>query len=363
MADRIFVPLIGQFDNIGDIILRRPLARWLRACGSLDVYVGPAPDGFVDGLGLRAEDRIYRSFGSWYSAGIAASGRSHYSFKPGEIQMSVTGLKEHVAMLPMLSVLRARGGRVVRVGSGARNFSVWARVAMMPSLVMSDLLRWRDPETARFMARGGVMPDLAFEEGDAESDWRSPEDRPLLVVSMRGDRGPVPPAWIEGMRAHATAAGLTLQVVTQVARDQARSRELGSRLGAPVLDWDGRDHVRQEARLREVYRRAAMAVSDRLHVLVSAFTHGAAPAALLVTPSGKIGRHFMAVGIQDVDVEAARLDAAGIAAALHNAAQRGPARLARLPNARAELLAVRDLTRSVLRGASAGPTIQEGEHR
>ena len=52
--NNVFVPLVGQYSNIGDIILRRPLARWIQNCGRLHVYTGNAPDGYIEGLQLDA---------------------------------------------------------------------------------------------------------------------------------------------------------------------------------------------------------------------------------------------------------------------------------------------------------------------
>ncbi|MET1017307.1 MAG: hypothetical protein ABWX76_10845, partial [Leifsonia flava] len=58
----IFVPGVGQYDNIGDIILRRQLIAWLKPLGRLHVYVGASPEGYAESLGVGTDDVVYRSF-------------------------------------------------------------------------------------------------------------------------------------------------------------------------------------------------------------------------------------------------------------------------------------------------------------
>lgn len=299
------MPAIGQYDNIGDVILRRPLLAALREHGRLHIYVGKAPQGYTEGLELRAEDVIYRSFARWYVA-LMRDG-SDYVFKPGEIQLSAGGMKEHVAMLPAAALVRARGGQVLRIGAGARSISrAWARL-VKPSVTVATAVYWRDAETADSLG-GQVMPDLAVLTGSGLPG----ADRRVLCISMRGDV-PFPSAeWISTIRSLAQSRNLSLSVVTQVARDEARSRLLADELQASLVGWNGRGHAEQERRLRAHYRDCAIVVSDRLHVLLAAVTEGATPLALLSTPSAKIDRHFSAAGFprSTVVVGAGGVDAA-----------------------------------------------------
>jgi glycosyltransferase involved in cell wall biosynthesis len=344
----IFVPARGQYENIGDVLLRRQLLDWLRECGPLRVYVGYSPDGYDDGLRLRPEDVRYRSFVQWYMAGLAsaARGRASYVFKPGEIQLTLLGMKEHVSMLPLLALVRLRGGVVARVGVGSRNFSRIPRALIMPSIAASDLSLWRDSETAAYLGHGDVMPDLGFGEGSpgsvlepAGSDSESPR-RDALVVSMRSDLGhrPYPSAeWLSAVRTLAGRHNLEVWVATQVHVDDERSRQLAVQLDARLLPWDGTAHHEQEERLRALYRRSALVVSDRLHVLVAALTEGAVPAALLLDSSDKIARHFAAAFIDDVSVASASLGEQGIVDRLEALLGRREELLSQLEFARADL--------------------------
>lgn len=347
----IFVPAIGQFDNIGDIVLRRPLLRWLREAGPLQVFVGPAPSAYVEALELQAGDTVYYSFIRWYLAAFREGmrGRLHYAFKPGEIQLSLVGLKEHVAAVPLLLLARITGGRVVRIGSGTRNFARWPRLFLAPSLALSNLVLWRDAETAAHLGCGGVMPDLGFADGEGISLH---QPRPWIVVSMRGDRKAVSDVWVDAVRQLADRLGLRLRVVTQVARDTAMSRDLALRLGADLIDWDGLEHVSQERRLQAAYRESAVVVSDRLHVLIAAFTHGAVPVAPLTDGSGKVARHFHAAGIEGIALDSQALPARELADAMQAVVARRAELFEALRAARGRLDEVRIRLLSLLRGGS-----------
>lgn len=351
MTASIFVPGIGQYDNIGDIVLRRQLIDWLRPLGTLHVYLGRSPDGYADGLGLEPGDVTYRSFRSWYLAGLASAlrGNTSYVFKPGEIQLTLVGMKEHIAMLPLALLVRIRGGAVARVGVGSRNFSAIPRMLIAPSIWLSHVTRWRDHRTAKYL-RGRAMPDLAFGQGSEHP--ASDSDRQMLVVEMRDDRPYPAPQWIDAVRTFAAKNDLQIMAVTQVLRDSHRSRALARDLGGSILDWDGAAHDAHESRLRALYRRTSVVVSDRLHVLVTAFTEGAMPVAPLVDTSDKIDRHFVAADIGGVSFPTAGMDHAEIVADLDAAVSRRERAFAGLTTARVELEQVRRELEAAISGSS-----------
>jgi len=361
MPREIFIPARGQYDNIGDILLRRQLLDWLRPNGPLHVYLGEAPEGYAEGLGLAPDDVQYRSFRAWYAAALrsAARGRASYVFKPGEIQLTLIGMKEHLAMLPVLALVRARNGRVARVGVGSRNFAPLPRALMGPSIALSNLSLWRDATTAGYLGHGNIMPDLAFaSDGRKEMHDLPDQVRNVLVVSMRSDLDYPSAEWLAGVRAVAVDNGLAIWCVTQVLRDDDKCGRLAVDLDGQALRWDGTGHGEQERRLRDLYRRAALAVSDRLHVLVGALTEGAVPAALLVSaPSqdgsaDKIARHFAAAGLHDVSIDSAELSGSQIQDRLQNLLGRRAPILAGLAEAQAELQTVRRLLDQVLTAES-----------
>ena len=357
---KVFAIGRGQYENIGDIVLRRQLLDWVRPEGGLHVYLGEAPDGYEQGLRLRPEDVVYRSLKTWYAAAMRAAlaGEGSYVFKPGEIQLTLVGMKEHLSMLPLLLAIRARGGRAVRVGAGSRNFAPVPRTLMGPSIALSDLTLWRDDRTAHYMGSGGVMPDLAFGEGADDGAVRrfsgDGSMRDKLVVSMRADEDvhpcPYPTdAWIEGVRAYAAAQGLEIWAVTQVQVDDERTRRLAADLGGRALTWaEVSGHDEQEARLRALYRSTAIALSDRLHVIIAAFTEGAVPVGSMVDGTDKVDRHFRTIGIDGVALTTRGMSAADLVGALERLAARRPELFERLLDARRRLDRSRALVRRVL---------------
>jgi hypothetical protein len=169
------------------------------------------------------------------------------------------------------------------------------------------------------VGRGTVAPDWGYAFGTQDlTVARTGEDRPVLAVSLRGDR-PAPGAvWIDTVRALATDRSLDVVVVPQVGRDLPRARELAADLGGELVAWDGIDHAAAEKMERDVYRRASFVVSDRLHALVLGHTEGALPVGLAPGSAGKLERSLATVGAtgvafstQDVDVTEAlaRIDA------------------------------------------------------
>ncbi|GAA1838312.1 hypothetical protein [Agromyces salentinus] len=361
--NKIFAVGRGQYENVGDIILRRPLLDWVRPLGQLHVYVGHSPAGYDEGLGLAPDDVVYRSFTSWYRAAMAAAvaGEASYVFKPGEIQLTLIGMKEHVSMLPLLATIRLRGGRAVRAGVGTRNYAPVPRAIMGPSIALSDLTLWRDVTTAAYMRRGEAMPDLAFGEGapdDLLPGFAAGDgDRDVMVVSMRADDAarPYPTTeWIEGVRGYAERHGLEIWAVTQVQVDNETSYRLARDLGGQVLAWDELSgHDVQEAKLRELYRRTAIALSDRLHVIIAAFTEGAIPVGSLVDASDKIERHFATIGITDITLATRDMSAEQIVTALESIAARREDMFERLGDARARLVERRMQVQETLRGAAS----------
>lgn len=350
---KVFAVGRGQYENIGDIILRRPLLDWVRESGQLHVYVGRSPPGYDEGLGLGVADVVYRSFWKWYFALLisALRGTASSVYKPGEIQLTLSGMKEHVVMIPAAALVRLRGGTVSRVGVGARSFSPLPRAIMWPSNALSNYTRWRDHCTAAYLGFGPAIPDLGFGEGLDDSEivdaMADTSTRNLLVVSMREDTEVAPRpypdmAWFDGIKSFAESAGLLIWVATQVSVDNDRSRRLASDLGAQLLEWpELSNHRAQEAELRKLYRRALVVASDRLHVIIAAFTEGAAPVGLQLDDSDKVSRHFSTIGIHDISLNTQGISAQQISSSLAMIANRRKPMLERLLEARFRLQQVR----------------------
>lgn len=333
----LFVPLVGQFDNIGDVFLRRQLAGWIGDCGPSSVLVGDAPEEFVEALGLPASSTVFRSLPNWLSKIAGAPRGSSYVYKPGEIQLSAPGMKEHVGLLPVVGLLKARGGRVARVGVGARAGSPIFSKFCAPSTALSDISWWRDDFTRQVMGSGTVIPDLAFAEGSPASEWAE-TGRRLLIVSLRGDRVPPRNAWCEGIRIFAEHAGLEMVVLSQVRRDDVMATEVAERLGARCELFASERSLAHEDKVRKLYRAATLVVSDRLHVLIGAVTEGATVKAAVDGGSQKIARHFAVLDSVDVSVDTSNFPSGvDIAEVLRNTAESAQCPVSMVNGARTRL--------------------------
>lgn len=359
----------GQYENVGDLVLRRQLLEWVATAEDLHVYVGRSPDGYDEGLQLPAGATTHRSLASWYAAGLRAAlrGPVGYLFKPGELQLTLVGMKEHLVVLPLLAAVRLRGGRAVRAGVGSRNFAPLPRLLMRPSIALSDLTLWRDVRSAEYFGTGELAPDLAFGEGASddvvEAARTRTEERNALVVSLRTDLVPPPypgAGWIEGVRRYAAEEGLEIWAVTQVQVDDERTVQLAADLGGKALTWpETADHWGQEQRLRALYRRTAVALSDRLHVVIAAHTEGAVPFGSLTDSSDKLERHFAAIGLHGVSHDVRGWSADQVVAALR-AAEAGRAEACeKLLAARVQLRQRRDQVRRLFGLARSGVEDQQ----
>ena len=57
---RVFAMMTGDYPNIGDALIRERVFAWVRkATDAADVYVGSAPQQWMERLGVRDVDRVY----------------------------------------------------------------------------------------------------------------------------------------------------------------------------------------------------------------------------------------------------------------------------------------------------------------
>lgn len=346
----IFVPLVGQHENIGDVVLRRELVEWLAPEGRMHVYAGSSTDSYDEALELPRDAVVYRSISAWASAltrELIRSSEVAYVYKPGEIQLTVRGLKEHIGLLPLVAVTRMRGGVVLRIGAGARNFGAFPAIVVRSMARLAQFTAWRDTRTTEALG-GLLMPDLGFGQIGRSRESGTPRTR--LTVTMRGDRATPSPVWRTAVRMAAEGLGLKLTVITQVERDETLSQELADEWGCDYIPWLSRNHASQEAELRRIFRESELVVSDRLHALIIAVTEGAAVASVADSPSDKVQRHFDAAGIPIEIFDSAAQSADDILAGLSRATASGPAQQLGLSAALQRLRDMREAVVSAIRG-------------
>lgn len=343
---KIFASAMGQIDNVGDTALRRAFLNALREAGELQVFVGGRSDHYLSGLGLHGEDRVYRTSTEWRHEISRSTLReaSVYAFNAGEIELQRAYALRYLRLAPHLALNRLRGGHAVHTGFGVRQKTAW-RIPVAATLRLCDLVAWRDAYSRSTMGLGHVAPDWAFATGAADADLlASTANRPLLAVSVRYNGRRPDDAWLGALRGLADSLGLDVVAVAQIERDGPLARELAAKLGGTALVWDGPDHFTQEQKLREVYQRSLLVVSDRLHAAVIGLTEGALPLVIADAGPSKAARTLDAVGIKGATIGWIMPDPAALERRASDVISRREPILRHVIEARA---ALQDLTRSI----------------
>ncbi|MFC7404637.1 polysaccharide pyruvyl transferase family protein [Georgenia alba] len=301
----VFAMMTGDYPNIGDALIRERVFAWVRdLTDDADVYVGSAPSQWMERLGVRPFDRVYgtRQIGRWFAALLRAR-RPVLVVEPGELDLGPGVLLRQIAYLAFAVVTRAKGGVVVlpprAVARGASGASAAVHRLMC---TVAQLVWWRNASSVRAIGSGELAPDVAFSE---PVYWGGvDEPRTALVVSMRGPRAWPGEQWVEAVRTFAHGAGLEVVCVAQVRQDEERAAELARALRGTHLAWGETSDVEHEQILRDLYRRAALTVSDRLHVLILAALGGAVPVEMAPDPAPKVAEHFATIGYRDLTCDA-----------------------------------------------------------
>ena len=308
---RVFVSAVGQHDNVGDTVLRRPYLDALRSVGRLHVWIGAQTDDQLGGLGLRDGDVAVRSSTAWRRDLASSAGREPflYGFDTGETELRRPFAARYARLAPLLAANRLRGGCAVHVGVGVRAGTRW-RYPIRAALRVADLVTWRDRPSRRIMGLGEVVPDWAFATGAPARRLVVAGDRPLLAIAMRASLPHAPrtepdDAWADRAGDLARTNGLTPVFTAQIGRDGPLAERLAARAGAEAVVWTDGDHAGMEARLRAVYRRSAAVLSDRLHGLVMGATEGAVPVVLADDPADKSVRTLDGAGIRGTGLDPA----------------------------------------------------------
>lgn len=299
-ARRTFVALTGQRDNVGDSLLRRPLLTAARATGECHVLVGERADDYATNLGLSTADRVYSSRSRWLMAlaRSAVKTRTNLILNAGEINPDARFTFDRAVLMPLLLLIRLRGGAVVQAGIGVRHPEQPVPFAVRMLLRLATFVAWRDEPSQRAARSGQVIPDWGFAEGSelAEIARRHADERPRrMAFSIRGDRPRPSDEWVSGIRGMLRTHDVQPVVVCQVRRDGARAAWLAEQLDAELLAWDAdTSHRSQERLARDAYASCDWVVSDRLHGIIMAMTEGAVVLPFLPDRGNKLARTLAA---------------------------------------------------------------------
>jgi hypothetical protein len=296
---QVFAWLTGQTDNVGDSVLRRGYVESLETLGRVTAWAGDPRQGYVTGLGL-APSAMSRSFGTWIRTFARAAARQDtiFAFNAGEFVVTKAYFFGILLILPLLVMLKARGGSIIWLGAAVRSRKRGFTFPFRALARHSNMLRWRDTASSDVIGvRAETMPDWGFA---LSTDPATEASRPYLIVTLRFDRERPSDEWLDAVELAAARLNLRLLTLAQVSRDAPLARQLAARWSCDVVDWISDSHTVQEGRVRDAYRNAAIVLSDRLHALIIGFTEGALPLAWTQVRSSKIEEHFAAVGMDDI---------------------------------------------------------------
>ncbi|MBD8079767.1 hypothetical protein [Cellulosimicrobium arenosum] len=347
---RTFMVLSGPFRNVGDTIIRRRGIQWLQAAGTPHVYVGAGRERWVADVVPDGDVVVHTRFTAWLRALLRTPRRSRaLALEPGEFSTDHRFARPVLAAAVLAVVVRLTGGRVLQLPRAlAASSPGWGAVYGV-AVRVADIALWREERSATRFRRGSLVPDIAFD--DPLADPAGSASRSLLTISLRGDREPVDARWFDAVRGAAADLGLQPCVVVQVESDGPRATEIAAELDAELVSWPAQvSSSEQEEALRSVYRRTAITVSDRLHVLVVAAVEGSLVAQVAVRPTTKIERHMLAAGVPCPSFDTGRDSAAVVREGLSSLASQREDVLRRVGIAREKAAWVRRASTTTLRG-------------
>lgn len=307
MSARVFVWAEGLASNLGDSVLRRGLLRRLEVHDAVHAYVGPGGEGYLSGLEISDRTTAYTSEWRWHLAIVRSClrRRTVVLMSPGEAIADRRSLLMRAAFVAEGLLARLRGGALHQTGVGIRRpVGNWP-VGIRATAHICDIVTWRDEWSRAFIGRGAVFPDWAIGEGPRVATEDAARD--LLALSFRGDRLQPSVEEITMLRELSDELGLRPVVVAQVAADDAPGRALAQQLQCDFVEWGSGDHADIEARVRSVYARTQLILSDRVHGLIIAATEGAIPIPFGFVSAEKARRTLDAAGLDAPSLDPADL--------------------------------------------------------
>ncbi|GAA5205011.1 polysaccharide pyruvyl transferase family protein [Microbacterium kyungheense] len=291
----VYTILTGQYDNLGDSILRRAMVSQLARLGDWHVFIGRAPEDYVAALDLNDRTRVYRSRFRWLIAatrGMARRSSAVFVANPGEISSSWHEFLIGLTAVWLLAIGRFRANPGIRVGIGARDRQRPLSLGHELACRLARINIWRDQQSRDLFGRGHVAPDWAF----ALPASNAGEPRSFVALCYRADKPLPSPTALGAVQAWAADRGYQLVVVSQVRRDVEANRRLASSLGALHVGGTDRPLEQLEQDVRAMYARSVIVLGNRVHGLILGMVEGAAPGALLGHADMKTGRTLRAAG-------------------------------------------------------------------
>ncbi|MGY2066387.1 polysaccharide pyruvyl transferase family protein [Blastococcus sp. SYSU DS0619] len=283
----VYMSISAQADNLGDIVIRRNLVRWLiDSSANVHLLVAEMPASYVDAFELPPGVVLHRRTVSWLGSLLrhVVRGQAMLVYAPGPqgLDDTLRGIARGVANAALAVVCSSLARGVLIVGRAYRGSGRFAGAIARLTVRRARLVSLRDSLSAETVGVSGapVFPDLGILPEESRAWAPSVSDRKVLALSLRSDRD-LPPGLLTELIDWARDNTMTIVFVTQVRRDEERHMSLSRTIpGSVVVGWEG-SHADQLERVLAAYRGSVAVVSNRLHGLLLGWTQGAQPIPLI----------------------------------------------------------------------------------
>lgn len=276
MRRRVFVSLVAQSENLGDLVIRRNAVKGVFPNHKVVALTTGMPESYLQAYELEEGSLCIESpirF-QWMLMTASLRGKAHLLIAPGPVVLSNKPQRLFKALVVLADsvLVRLGGGLVASVGRSYRG-KAWA-AQFIERLQRRTASRYfvRDHESKSVVGqRAEVRPDMAFWGKRTGNN----EARNLIAVCLRDAKSDLVRQLGE-LKVVAEKYGLDLVFVTQVKFDDALHKELADRLGVAYIAWGDQPHSEQLQNIADVYSRSVAVVSNRLHALIFGLQFGAA---------------------------------------------------------------------------------------
>lgn len=276
MRRRVFVSLVAQSENLGDLVIRRNAINGAFPNHKVVALTTGMPESYLRAYGLEEGSLCVESpirF-QWMLFTESIRGKAHLLIAPGPVVLSNKPLRLLKATIVLSDsiLVRLGGGQVSSVGRSYRGAIGIAQIIERLQRRVASTYFVRDHESQSVVGQcAQVRPDMAF----FGSRTRASGARNIISVSLR-EAGPHLVEQLVELKKFADEHGIELVLVTQVKFDDVVHKELASCLGISHISWDNRSHSEQLEEISGVYSRSLAVVSNRLHALIFGLQSGAA---------------------------------------------------------------------------------------
>lgn len=293
---KIFIPINGQYSNIGDVMHRRVLLKLIGAENEIHMYIGDAPESFISAMSIECNNIFYyKSYATWYFKCVRTK-NPIIVFKSGENRLGIKRLLAEITLL-IVKIIKP-STKTIRIGISLNYAKIKYLKLFKYIYSCSDLLVWRNNKSKEITGIGEVAPDLGFYERKNVN-----ETKKYIALSFRSDRKKLSKEYLNLLKEIALEKELDLILLTQVKKDNNRNEELSIELGCNHIRWDDEyDHLAQENRINNILEMSSAVISDRMHVLVKGVNYQAIPIGMIAGDNSKIKDHFDSIGIRNITI-------------------------------------------------------------